>query len=106
MPLDDLAIACNLSPADLRERASDLLPGLLRFADARTLVEEGFAFRFPAEATVLNSIFATVVSERECCPFFCFQLTLEPENGPVWLTLTGPVGTRDFIESLIGEYAP
>jgi len=41
-----------------------------------------------------------ITFERECCPFLRFNLRLEPANGPLWLELTGPEGTKDFLQSL------
>lgn len=46
--------------------------------------------------------FQIVETERQCCPFFRFEIAIEPSSGPVVLTLTGPAGTREFIESFIG----
>jgi len=39
-------------------------------------------------------------AERRCCPFLRFQVVAEAGNGPVWLEVTGPVGTRQFLERL------
>jgi hypothetical protein len=41
-----------------------------------------------------------ITFERECCPFLRFSLRLEPANGPLWLELTGPEGTKVFLQSL------
>jgi hypothetical protein len=41
--------------------------------------------------------------ERQCCPFFRFQILWEPQNGPVWLCLTGPKGVKDFILDEFGS---
>ena len=37
--------------------------------------------------------------ERRCCAFLRFELTVEPGGGPVWLELTGPPGTREFLQA-------
>jgi hypothetical protein len=36
-----------------------------------------------------------------CCRFLRFTLTVEPDRGPIALELTGPRGTREFLESLL-----
>ncbi len=41
--------------------------------------------------------------ERQCCPFLRFQLTVEPGGGPIWLELTGPPGTREFLAHGVGD---
>jgi hypothetical protein len=38
---------------------------------------------------------ACSLSERERAD----RLTVEPGDGPVWLELTGPSGTREFLEA-------
>lgn len=98
--MDELAIVCNLSPDELRERGDDLLPGLLRLANGQRATDRGYVFNFGAAA--LPTVFQIVESERQCCPFFRFEIAIEPSSGPVVLTLTGPAGTREFIESFIG----
>ena len=30
-----------------------------------------------------------------------FQITVEPDGGPIWLELTGPSGTREFLDALL-----
>jgi len=39
-------------------------------------------------------------AEPRCCPFLRFQVVSEADNGPLWLEVTGPVGTREFLERL------
>ncbi len=31
------------------------------------------------------------------CPFLKFSITVEPGDGPVWLEMTGPQGTKEFL---------
>ncbi len=35
--------------------------------------------------------------ERKCCPFFEFRIEVAPKSGPVWLSLTGRAGVKDFL---------
>jgi hypothetical protein len=43
-----------------------------------------------------------VALERRCCPFFGFAIEVEPDGGPIWLSLTGDEGVKDFIRLEIG----
>jgi hypothetical protein len=52
-------------------------------------------------AETLHLIARAVEAERHCCRFLRFGMTVEPDGGPLFLDLTGPPGTRDFISALI-----
>jgi hypothetical protein len=43
--------------------------------------------------------------ERRCCPFFDFNIEVEGDEGPTWLTLSGPSGVKEFIRLEIGVQA-
>jgi hypothetical protein len=96
---NDLPVVCTLTPETLATRKAGLLPGLVRRAAVREEIDEGLRFRFSADA--LPAIVATIDAERQCCRFLRFDVTVEPDGGPVWVTLSGPPGTRDFLAALI-----
>lgn len=98
--MSDLPIVCTLAPAVLGARSEELLPGLLKRAQERRPLEDGYALGFAPEAGTLLYIARVLEAERACCLFLRFQLTAEPDSGPIWLEVTGPVGTREFLESL------
>jgi amino-acid N-acetyltransferase len=75
-------IVCTLQPGQLNARAMELLPGLVR--RARTVVELEDA-------------------ERQCCRFLQFQLVVEPRERAIVLEVTGPAGTKGFLDSLKTE---
>ncbi len=54
---------------------------------------------------MLLTIAAFIADERLCCPFFHFRLDIEPEQGPIWLQLTGTEDVKPFLQSL-GFYPP
>lgn len=90
-------LACVSDAVPSEERAShlELTRRLVGAARERVEVEGGFGFRFgPAD---LADVAAFVRNERRCCPFLRFRIEQEPDEGPVWLQVTGPDGTRDFL---------
>lgn len=99
--MSGLPIVCTLSPAELGERSRDLLPSLLARAEERRPLEDGYALRFASGAGILLDIARVLEAERACCRFLSFRMTAEPDLGPVWLEVTGPAGTREFLESLL-----
>ena len=93
----DLPIACTLTPEELRRRREGLLPGILARAEAHEPVDGGFRFRFKSEAGLLPELAAMMEAERRCCRFLHFQVAADPDEGPVWLDVTGPPGTSEFL---------
>ncbi|CAN5705632.1 MAG: hypothetical protein H0T77_07225 [Pyrinomonadaceae bacterium] len=90
-----LPIACSLTDSELQERRRDVLEKARR-ADVREL-ENGYAYSFPAAGECLTELAQLINLERQCCPFLQFCITVEPDNGPIWLEMTGPEGTKEFL---------
>jgi hypothetical protein len=95
----DLRVMCTLTPAAMATRKAALLPGLVRRAESREDLPNGVRFRFGADAW--PAIAETIEAERHCCRFLRFEITVEPDGGSIWVTLSGPSGTREFLTALI-----
>jgi hypothetical protein len=100
--VQDLPIACSLTPDALRARRDGLLADLLRRAASSELSDDGLRLRFAAGPDTLAAITRAIDAERHCCRFLRFTVTVEPDEGPMVLQLTGPSGTREFLAALIG----
>ena len=99
--MKELPIACELTPAELEARRQGLLPGLLAQATERVQLSNGFRWRFAPSTEVLMAAVRTIDAERQCCRFLKFALTVEPDAGDVWLEVTGPDGTTEFLSTLL-----
>lgn len=99
---DELPIACALTPAERDATPETLLVGLAASAVEREEEGEGFRWRFEARPGLLGEIAEVLERERRCCPFLRFEIRAEPGEGPVWLRVDGPPGTRTFLEGLLG----
>jgi len=97
--MPDLPVSCRLTDTALRERREGLLARVFARAGARRPLGEGYAFEFPPDDSLLQELAQVIVLERRCCPFLTFRLTVGSGGGPVTLELTGPAGTREFLES-------
>lgn len=98
-----LPIACNLNDAAFQRRRAELLKTFQgALLETRELVD-GYAYEFPSSAKWIAEVAQLITFERECCPFLRFNLRLEPANGPLWLELTGPEGTKDLLQSLFEQ---
>ena len=92
-------VACNLGAfsAAERERHAALLRRLgERMLETREL-PDGYAYRFAPEPGTIAELGEWVGLERACCPFLRFTLEVEPDDGPVWLRLTGSSQVKEFV---------
>ena len=99
--MTDLPVVCALTPAALKARRAGLLSELLRRAEVHEELPEGHRLQFAAAGNVLSTIAQTIDAERQCCRFLRFSVTVEPDDGPIALELTGPPGTREFLAALL-----
>jgi hypothetical protein len=53
-------------------------------------VENGYEFTFPSDTEFISQIAEFIANERLCCPFLNF-------TEPISLSLTGPIGTQEFL---------
>jgi hypothetical protein len=63
----------------------------------RRTLSNGYAYRFDAESA--DDLLHWVGNERRCCPFLTFTIDLAASGGPVWVSITGPDGTRAFLDA-------
>ena len=99
----DIPLACNMDVFTLEQREAhiqttmELIPGVQRVQE----IENGYEFQFPSEAEFISRIAEFISNERLCCPFLEFNLNII-SNHPVSLSLTGPVGTQEFLRAEFG----
>ena len=98
--LADLPIACSLSPEEQAARGEELTNGIFKAVEQVRELADGYAFRFPGEAGRVAQLTEFILTERACCPFFTFELTFEPNSGPIWLRLRGGAGVKEFIRGM------
>lgn len=99
-PVTAIPLACvaGAIPATERRAHFALIQTLFgeMVLEAVALVD-GYRFQFAASA--IEPLGRWMANERKCCPFLTFTLEINPADGPVSLTLTGPEGTRAFLEA-------
>jgi hypothetical protein len=100
--MSDLPIACTLLDIERQQRRSLVLDRVSARVQERQPLDDGYALRFAGDDAVLAELIQLIQLERQCCAFLRFRLTIEPGGGPVWLELTGPAGTKSFLDSALG----
>jgi hypothetical protein len=91
---------CTLSPETMATRKANVLAGLVARATSIEPLEEGIRLSFASSTETLETIVAAIDAERQCCRFLRFVLDVEQDLGPIVLEVSGPAGTRRFLEAL------
>jgi hypothetical protein len=99
-PTSTPKIMCTLTREALSASRDRLLHGLAERAASRETTDDGVRLIFSASTETLTEITRVIDAERQCCRWLRFELTVTPDEGPIVLTLSGPNGAREFLESL------
>ena len=97
---DSTPFACDMTAIPAEERGAHL--ALIHHLMSEVVTEirelpDGLTFRFPADA--YDAVARFVARERLCCPFLGFVLDVTPEQGPLWMRVTGAEGVKQFIRA-------
>jgi len=93
-------VQCSLIPEDLNIRKEELKKSILSKVVKRKEVSNGIIFYFNNEPNLLESVLEHIIIERQCCPFFKFDVSILPFNKGFALQISG---SEDAIE-MIKEY--
>ena len=97
----EVPIACSLTTPELRAREQVVQREVVAGVQETRELADGYALRFPGDPAWLDKLAEFIRFERECCPFFTFELRCEPQHGPLWLHLRGPEGVKEFVATLL-----
>lgn len=89
-------LACLLTGDELKARGEVVQPLMASYQQLQEL-EDGYAFQFPGEPAWIQRVLSFVTEERQCCPFFSFELQFEPNLGPIWLRLRGSADIKALL---------
>ena len=97
----DFPVACCLTDSDFRKRKATLLAQFKRAVVATEELPDGYVFHVPGDKKSMGVVWEAIVAERECCPFLTFELSAQPNMGPVSVRVTGPAGSKDFLKTIL-----
>lgn len=89
-------LACLLTGDELKARGEVVQPLMASYQKVQEL-EDGYAFQFPGEPEWIQRVLSFVTEERQCCPFFTFEVQFEPALGPIWLRLHGSADIKALL---------
>src|SRR5688572_10012225 len=100
----DTPLVCNMDVFTPAQRESHILTTteLIRAVQSVNGVENGYELQFPNENEFITQIAEFISNERLCCPFLNFTLKVTSDHEPLTFTLTGPLGTQEFLRLEFG----
>ena len=91
-------LACKLTTPALQQRKKTVIANLKTLVSEKIETRSGFKYKFDGSDSTLDLLNDFIKTERMCCDFFVFTLTASNEEQAVWMELSGPDGTKAFIE--------
>ena len=97
---DPTAIVCIPEAIPAHARAAHVRLAQALFADAPIEAVDGTAegYRLTLHVGALGDVARWMTNERLCCPFLRFRVEVAPGSDALAVTLTGPQGTREFLD--------
>jgi hypothetical protein len=92
-------ITCKLTTPELQKRKATVVAELKALVLERNELENGYSFKFEGTDQNLDQLTEFIKTEKMCCDFFTFQLTVE--EGTAILHITGPTGAKEFLKEEI-----
>lgn len=101
----DTPLFCNMDIFTPAEREGHIRNTTRLYRSVQDVREakHGYEFIFPNESKVITDLAEFISSERLCCPFLEFTLKVSPNEKPISLQLSGPEGTREFLQAEFHE---
>lgn len=90
-------VTCKLTTPELQKRKATVIAELKKLVLERTELENGFSYKFDGTDEILDKLNDFIKTERMCCDFFTFQITVDEQTA--LLNITGSSGAKDFIKN-------
>jgi hypothetical protein len=92
-------LSCKLTTPELQKRKETVITSLKQKVLDKKELTNGYAYKFSGTDEVLDELTEFIKTERACCDFFTFGLSVSGDKSEAWLELTGVDGAKDFITS-------
>lgn len=95
-PSIESKVVCKLTTPELQKRKATVIAELKSLILSRQELVNGYSYKFEATDEILDKLNLFIKTERMCCDFFTFQLTIE-ESSAIF-NITGPEGAKEFLK--------
>lgn len=96
-------MACKLTGPELHQRKAALQQEVFAHVIRTEEVEEGYVFYFPDEDDFLIKLVDYMLAEKKCCPFFGYQLAIEPNGAGANIKVLASPDAKAMIKTMIEE---
>ena len=92
-------LSCKLTTPELRQRKETVIASLKRQMLQKKELKNGYAYKFVGTDKMVDELAEFVKTERACCDFFIFNLSISGDKTEAWLEITGARGVKEFIKT-------
>ena len=95
----DGALSCSLTSEALMDRIALLREEIFPKLKKKEELAEGFIYYFEDEGDLAVKILEFIGKEKQCCPFFKFDVSVLPFKKGIALKISGSKGVKEFLLS-------
>jgi len=92
-------LTCKLTTPELRKRKETVIASLKKQMLQKKELKNGYAYKFVGTDKMVDELAEFVKTERACCDFFIFNLSIGGDKTEAWLEITGTKGVKEFIKT-------
>lgn len=96
-------LVCKLIGAEKMKKKELLKTEIFSQVKGIDELENGYILKFEDKDDILLKLTDYLMIEKECCPFFIFDLNIQPNSNGISLKITGQEGAKDMLKPLIEE---
>lgn len=92
-------VSCKLTTPELQQRKQAVIGELKKLVLEKVETGTGFRYRFDGSDVMLDKLNMFIKTERLCCDFFEFTLSVSGDARTTWLEISGSAEAKQFILS-------
>lgn len=96
--MEEAKLSCKLTTPELQQRKKKIIAALKSQGLEKVETNCGYKYKFEGSDEMLDLLNSFIKTERICCDFLVFTLTVSNDTKFIWLELSGSEGTKDFIK--------
>ncbi len=90
-------IVCKLTTPAMQNRKETILASIKKQVIQKSELPNGYAYQFKGTDAIIDELLVFIKTERLCCDFFDFNLSIAGDGLSAWLSITGPKEAKAFI---------